>query len=196
MARTIEFNRDDVLHSAMTIFWQKGYSLTSIPNLVSATKLNPGSIYAAFDSKEGLFLETLEFYGSRSLATLQQFISDADSPLIGIRNFFDALINKPQEEIKRGCLLVNTILEMSSHNATIQAQANKQLKAVETELFDALTKAQNLGELTDQADLKSLAKYLMVNIWGLRVMAKTGQLNNKFEARDALVDNIMKTLNT
>ena len=196
MARTIEFNRDDVLHSAMTIFWQKGYSLTSIPNLVTATKLNPGSIYAAFDSKEGLFLETLEFYGSLSLATLQQFISDADSPLIGIRNFFDALINKPQEEIKRGCLLVNTILEMSSHNATIQAQANKQLKAVETELFDALTKAQNLGELTDQADLKSLAKYLMVNIWGLRVMAKTGQLNNKFEARDALVDNIMKTLNT
>ena len=196
MARTIEFNRDDVLHSAMTIFWQKGYSLTSIPNLVTATKLNPGSIYAAFDSKEGLFLETLEFYGSRSLATLQQFISDADSPLIGIRNFFDALINKPQEESKKGCLLVNTILEMSSHNATIQAQANKQLKAVETDLFDALTKAQNLGELTDQADLKSLAKYLMVNIWGLRVMAKTGQLNNKFEARDALVDNIMKTLNT
>ena len=195
MARTIEFNRDDVLHSAMTIFWQKGYSLTSIPNLVTATKLNPGSIYAAFDSKEGLFLETLEFYGSLSLATLQQFISDADSPLIGIRNFFDALINKPQEEIKRGCLLVNTILEMSSHNATIQAQANKQLKAVETELFDALTKAQNLGELTDQADLKSLAKYLMVNIWGLRVMAKTGQLNDNFEARDSLVDNIMKTLN-
>lgn len=192
MARTVEFNRDEVLQNAMNTFWQKGYSMTSIPNLVSATQLNPGSIYAAFDSKEGLFLETLELYGKRSLATLQQFIAEADSPLIGIENFFHALINKTNDENKNGCLLVNTILEMSSHNASIQAQANMQLKTVETELFTALEKSQNLGELSAQANPKTLAKYLMVNIWGLRVMAKTGSLKQDTEAKEAVLAQILK----
>lgn len=194
MARTTEFDRNDVLHNAMNTFWQKGYSMTSIPNLVSATKLNPGSIYAAFDSKEGLFLETLEYYGSRSLATLQEFISNETSPLEGIEEFFNALINKPYDESQKGCLIVNTILEMSSHNETIQAQANKQLKLVETELFEALTKAQDIGELSQKAEPEHLAKYLLVNIWGLRVMAKSGQLNSSSQSKDAIVNQIMSTL--
>jgi len=75
MARNIEFNREDVLHKAMNTFWKNGYSMTSIPNLVSATKLNPGSIYSAFNSKEGLFLETLDFYGKQSLHSLREVIS-------------------------------------------------------------------------------------------------------------------------
>ncbi len=195
MARTIEFNRDEVLQNAMNTFWQKGYSMTSIPNLVSATQLNPGSIYAAFDSKEGLFLETLEFYGQRSLATLQQIIIEANSPLTGIENFFHALINKTDDENQNGCLLVNTILEMSSHNSKIQEQANKQLNAVETELLDALEQAQSLGELSNQANLETLAKYLMVNIWGLRVMAKSGSLKKDTGARAAVLDQILKGLN-
>ncbi len=196
MARTVEFNRDEVLHNAMNTFWQKGYTMTSIPNLVSATKLNPGSLYAAFDSKEGLFLETLEFYGKRSLATLQQFIIEADSPLKGIENFFHALINKPNDESQKGCLLVNTILEMSSHNSSIQAQANKQLQAVETELFEALKQAQNQGELAIEKNPESLAKYLMVNIWGIRVMSKSGSLKNDANAKNAVLNEILKTLNT
>ena len=138
MARTIEFNREEVLENAMHTFWQKGYSNTSIPNLVTATSLNPGSIYAAFDSKEGLFLETLEFYGQRSLKSLQQHIFNAKSPIEGIEKFFSILIDKTQDKDHCGCLLVNTILEMSSHNSAIKAQANKQLNANEAVLKKAL----------------------------------------------------------
>jgi TetR/AcrR family transcriptional repressor of nem operon len=173
MARNVEFNRNEVLENAMETFWRKGYSMTSIPNLVEATKLNPGSIYAAFNSKEGLFLETLNFYGQRSLNTLQQTIAEADSPLTGIKNFITALASRCTDDKPCGCLLVNTLLELSSHNPTIQAQANKQLKAIEAELYNALKEAQKTGELPKSADTKALSKYLMVNIWGLRVLAKT-----------------------
>ena len=173
MARNVEFNRNEVLENAMETFWRRGYSMTSIPNLVEATKLNPGSIYAAFNSKEGLFLETLNIYGQRSLNTLQQTIAEADSPLTGIKNFFTALASKCTDDEPRGCLLVNTLLELSSHNPTIQAQANKHLKAIEAELYNALKEAQKTGELPKSADPKALSKYLMVNIWGLRVLAKT-----------------------
>ncbi len=194
MARTIEFNREEVLENAMQLFWQKGYSQTSIPNLVSATKLNPGSIYAAFDSKEGLFLESMEFYGNRSLTALKDSINHAESPTKGIADFFRALINKTQDRDDMGCLVVNTLLEMSSHNETIQLHANKHLNAVEAELCKALEKAKTLDELAPDVDPKTLAKYLMVNIWGLRVLAKTGTMNEQTQShyKDEVLDQILR----
>jgi TetR/AcrR family transcriptional repressor of nem operon len=194
MARTIEFNREQVVESAMHTFWKKGYSQTSIPNLVSSTKLNPGSIYAAFDSKEGLFLETMEFYGNRSLTTLKQFITEAESPLKGIENFFQVLINKTEDKNDKGCLIVNTLLEMSSHNPIIQQHANMQLKAVETELFNVLEEAKRLGEISSNANPKTLAKYLMVNIWGLRVLAKTGTMNNQTQSKNEVLEQILSAI--
>lgn len=194
MARTSEFNREEVLENAMNTFWQKGYSQTSIPNLVATTKLNPGSIYAAFDSKEGLFLESLEFYGNRSLNSLRQIIVNAESPKKGIESFFHVLVHKSEDEDQIGCLVVNTLLEMSSHNPTIQAQANKQLDAIETELFQTLEQAKKLGELASYTNPKILAKYLMVNIWGLRVLAKTGTMNKQEQAKNDVLNQILKAI--
>ncbi|KAG1663443.1 Sulfate adenylyltransferase subunit 2 [Nymphon striatum] len=85
MARTVEFDRNEVLENAMNTFWQNGYSMTSIPNLVKSTKLNPGSIYAAFKSKEGLFLETLEFYGKRSseaIHIMREVAGQCENPVL------------------------------------------------------------------------------------------------------------------
>jgi len=194
MARTTEFNREQVLENAMHTFWQKGYSQTSIPNLVEATNLNPGSIYAAFESKEGLFIEAMKFYGERSLTALKSFLNNADTPLKGIENFFGELINKTQNNKDQGCLVVNTLLEMSSHNSTIQTQANNLLEANENELFKALEKAKTLGELTSNANPKVLAKYLMVNIWGLRVLAKTGSMHGQTQSRDEVLEQILSVL--
>ena len=194
MARTTEFDREQVLENAMHIFWRNGYAKTSIPNLVAATQLNPGSIYAAFDSKEGLFLEAMEFYGKRSITTLKSLLKESDSPLKGIENFFSELINKSQNNDDHGCLIVNTLLEMSSHNSTIQSHANKLLDTNETALFNALEKAKALGEISASANTKTLAKYLMINIWGLRVLAKTGTMKDQAQAKDEVLEHILSKL--
>jgi TetR/AcrR family transcriptional repressor of nem operon len=60
MARPAEFDRNDVLNKAMDVFWRTGYTATSVSDLVHATNLKPGSLYAAFNSKRGLFLEVID----------------------------------------------------------------------------------------------------------------------------------------
>ncbi|WP_432648842.1 TetR family transcriptional regulator [Methylomarinum roseum] len=45
MARPIAFDRDHVLQQAIDVFWLRGYTATSIKNLVNATGLQPGSLY-------------------------------------------------------------------------------------------------------------------------------------------------------
>ena len=193
MARTIEFDRNDVLEKAMNTFWQNGYSMTSIPNLVEATKLNPGSIYSAFKSKEGLFLEALEFYGQRSVAQLKKYLDESGSPLKAIEMFLSAIVDKSKNKDKRGCLIVNTMLEMSSHNKTVQAKGNMQLQAVEDELVKGLYQAQAMGEISKNKSPEDLAKFLMVSIWGLRVLAKT---NPDPKIADIVLEQILTSLNS
>jgi TetR/AcrR family transcriptional regulator, transcriptional repressor for nem operon len=55
MAGVRQFDRADVLDRAMVLFWKRGYEATSIRDLLTATGINRGSLYATFGDKKRLF---------------------------------------------------------------------------------------------------------------------------------------------
>lgn len=59
--RPREFDRDAALNKAKLVFWQRGYEGTSMSDLVSALGIASARIYAAFGSKENLFVKLLIF---------------------------------------------------------------------------------------------------------------------------------------
>ena len=183
MARPVEFERDIVLDKAMRAFWNQGYHATSMAHLADLTELGSGSIYAAFQSKEGLFLATLDHYGERSVASIEQALSASESPLEAIRTYFKKLARetaKPQAQ--RGCFLVNTVLELARLNPTVQERLNHHFTNIEVLFRDALDSAQARGELAPDKDPASLAAFLMTSIWGLRVLAGTGTQSTRAKA--------------
>lgn len=174
MARPAQFERDDVLEKAMQAFWDQGYNATSMASLVDATSLKPGSIYAAFDSKEGLFLAALDHYAQQSVARIKRALADADTPLQGIRGFFLNMVKEAAGvRAGRSCLLVNTVLEISRQNEMVQKRVNRHLADIEALFLHALKTAQANGELLPDKDPKALAAFLMTSIWGLRVLGGT-----------------------
>ena len=192
MARTIAFNRNEVLQKATDVFWKDGYSKSSISSLVTATNLKPGSIYAAFDSKEGLFLAALDNYAENFIASLQLTLDRANTPLQGIKIFIENITDEILTNNQQlGCFLVNTVLETSPDNTLIIQAVNKHLKKIEHILCSTLVSASESGELPATQNPEVLAKYLMVNIWGLRVLAKT---NPDDDSVKAIVDKIFETL--
>ena len=66
MARPREFDEDAVLDAVMDTFWHYGYEATSAQDLVQATGLGRGSLYAAYTSKDGLFEQAMLRYNQRS----------------------------------------------------------------------------------------------------------------------------------
>ncbi|TIU07517.1 MAG: helix-turn-helix transcriptional regulator, partial [Mesorhizobium sp.] len=56
------FDRTTALRRAMEVFWAKGYEGASMSDLTAAMGINSPSLYAAFGSKEALFLEAVELY--------------------------------------------------------------------------------------------------------------------------------------
>ena len=175
MARPVEFDREQVLDRAMQAFWSQGYCATSMADLTATTELKPGSLYAAFKSKEGLFLAALDHYGERGVAAIRQTLSSTQSPLAGIREFFRKLAGDASgPEAKRSCFLVNTVLEVARHNPRVQERVNHHLNLVEALFRQALEAAREQGELPADKDPAALAAYIMTGIWGLRVLLAAG----------------------
>ena len=56
------FDRDVALEAAMFLFWRKGFAAASMNDLCDAMSVRSPSLYAAFDSKEALYLEAFEHY--------------------------------------------------------------------------------------------------------------------------------------
>lgn len=62
IGRPREFDRGAALEAAMLLFWRKGFAMTSMNDLCEAMGIRSPSLYAAFGSKEGLYLEALDHY--------------------------------------------------------------------------------------------------------------------------------------
>ncbi|MEA2965178.1 MAG: TetR/AcrR family transcriptional regulator, transcriptional repressor for nem operon, partial [Alphaproteobacteria bacterium] len=59
MARPREFDRDEALERAMSVFWSKGFAATSTSDLVEAMQIGRQSMYDSFGDKRALYLEAL-----------------------------------------------------------------------------------------------------------------------------------------
>ncbi|WP_053385342.1 TetR/AcrR family transcriptional regulator [Leucobacter celer] len=112
MARTLEFDREEAVRAARTLFWRAGYDGASIPELERATGLSRSSIYNTFGSKRGLFEAVVQSYLDElvrpRLAPLQADVVAPEALLIyltGLREAFENLHSMPA---LCGCLLINT----------------------------------------------------------------------------------------
>lgn len=139
MARTQTFERDLVVREARSLFWQRGYVETSIPELETATGLSRSSIYNTFGSKRGLFLAVLESYLSEVVRPrLLPFSTEAVHPqavtayLEGLRDAF----NTPNAPTRNGCLLINTARSEAAEDTQIAVM----ILAYRKELLDAFSR--------------------------------------------------------
>ena len=51
----MKYDHDEIIEKATTLFWQRGFQAAGMRDIQQALDMRPGSIYARFQSKEGLF---------------------------------------------------------------------------------------------------------------------------------------------
>jgi len=192
MSRPVEYDREFVLAQATQSFWEKGFSATSMSDLVDATGLKPGSLYGAFHSKEALFLDAIDYYGNRSVAVVGDILNNASTPIEGVRVCIIRIGKELTSHDKdHGCFLVNSAMELSGRNPLVKQHVKRHMDSIETLFKNALSEAKKAGELSPDKDPKSLAAFLMAGIWGLRVMGETDPMSNRV---DAVVKTIISVL--
>lgn len=178
----------------MRIFWRYGYANTSVQRLGRQLAMHPGSLYAAFRNKRQLFIEALELYFGRSSQSIQEALQSGDSPLQGIRRFFDQLLEQIDDEHAiRGCLMINTATELAEEadDEPLARRLEEMFRSHEQQFRQALVEAQARGELAREKDPDALARYLLVGVRGLRVY---GQTRPPREALESVVEILLSVL--
>ncbi|MFW8635122.1 TetR/AcrR family transcriptional regulator [Cribrihabitans pelagius] len=175
MPRAAPYDRDTALEAAMLLFWRKGFHATSLKDLEAALRLKPGSIYAAFQSKENICLLALERYFETARSQFRARIAAAPSPLQGLADNLRGFAELPAEDrLRQACMLVCTALDTRGTVPAIAARAQACLDAMLDEITAAFTAAQDQGELPAAADPARLARRYQANLTALRLELRGG----------------------
>ncbi len=169
-----KYDETEVLDRAMATFWAHGYEATSISDLVAATGINRGSIYAAFEDKHTLFVRALERYDQQHRFDFLARIEKDNDPKSAILAVFDAVIAAALGGAKpSGCLLVNTALELSEHDPEIARIVRNSLTEVEKFFSRQIATGQVQGQLPVGLDPKKTGAALLALFLGLRVLSRS-----------------------
>lgn len=187
--RPREFDTSVAIERAMDVFWSRGYHGASLPDLLEATRLSRGSLYAAFGDKHGLFLSALDRYIENSLARLDSQLDPQKNALAGLRMCLAGYVDRTSGTSgKRGCLVVATAMELTSHDTEVEERIRRFYRAVETRLTQVLVRAQSSGELAEGIAPATAARLLLCVFEGIRVVGKTGPSRATSQATvDALI---------
>jgi TetR/AcrR family transcriptional repressor of nem operon len=191
--RPRSFDTEAAVERAMGVFWSRGYNATALPDLLRATKLSRGSLYAAFGDKHGLFLRALDRYIADALTRMDVEFDPNRAPVVGLQAYLAGYVERTSGvNGRRGCLLVATAMELAGRDPEVDRRVGSFFKAMETKVANALARAKAAGALADGVEPASAARLLVCFVEGLRVVGKTGPARSTSQATvDALLDRFL-----
>ncbi|MDX1291763.1 MAG: helix-turn-helix domain-containing protein [Hyphomonas sp.] len=181
MTRMPAYDRDAALEAAVRLFWAKGYHATSLKDLEGALDMRPGSIYAAFKSKQALFLAAMERYFEKMQAGFRGHMSAAPSPLQGLVSFLRAYAEDGSGARTHACLLLKTLLEATTTESDIADPARAYLDRMKAEFEAAFVAARDAGELPGGADPARLARRYQAALTSLQIELQRGLAGAELE---------------
>ncbi len=187
--RPRSFDTEAAVERAMGVFWSRGYHATALPDLLRATKLSRGSLYAAFGDKHALFLRALDRYIAEAMTRMEVELDPRRDPVDGLRAYLAGYVDRTSgANGRRGCLLVATAMELAGRDVEVDRRIASFFKAMEARVADALSRAKAAGRLAEGVEPSSAARILVCFVEGLRVVGKTAPARN---ASQAVVDALL-----
>ena len=186
------FDEEAALDQLTALFWEKGYSQTSMADLVEASGMHKSSLYSTFGSKDELFATILRRYYEDRMAMFSSVIEMAGDGFDAIHNFLDMmlddLVSGPGQH---GCLLVNTSVELSGSTPGFENFAVTYRAAIRDVLRELVARAEPAGCIDDRlTDLRTdlLQTFMLGMISATRSGADETELRRLMASMYATVD--------
>lgn len=178
------FDRKAALAKATDLFWEKGFHATSISDLTQTMEIGSPSLYAAFGSKEALYVEALDFYRD----TYEGFIWDgffaAGTAREAIKRYLidsAAALSGSVLETPRGCMV--TLSSVGSEGYPELGELVRSGRAgTRTRLEGRLRRAIDEKEIPKRVNVYSLARFVQAVQSGMAVLSKDGASRSDLEA--------------
>ena len=172
MSRVKEFDEAEVLDQALELFRARGFKHTSFTDLVSELGVSRQSLYDTYGDKQTLFQNALKRYLDRGLDYFGRKLEDPAPVREVLLQLFEGMLDSNCDGNSPGCLMVNSMVELSPHDAATRALAQTHARKIEGLLSSRLALAQRKGELAKSKDPVALARFFYNTVLGLAVAAR------------------------
>ncbi len=151
--------KEHIIQTASKLFYEKGYNLTGVNEIIKVAGIAKATLYSHFKSKEDLCIAFLKYKNTSFLEDIKAHTKMAKIGKVQILALFDFLKDFFNTNDFNGCWCINTVSEIPHNNINIKAEIKAQklifLKFIETLITD------NTKGL-DNSKIESLAKQIYV----------------------------------
>ncbi len=170
------FDRDEALHRAMEVFWEKGYEGASLEELLSAMgAISPPSFYAAFGSKERLFFEAVDLYvetiGFRPMQALEAAPTAREGVEAMMRESVNLMCGKTTPP---GCLMFLGAINCAPANTSVQDHMRTYRIQAPDVIRNRLQRGVTEGDVPAGIDVEPLVSLYTSVVHGLPIRARDG----------------------
>ena len=185
-----QFDEQEVIATALDVFWRKGLHDATMQDLAAATGVQRGSLYNAYGDKEEIFLRAFDQYAAQFLDTATKALTDGDLAA-RLKNFLDVIVtNMTSGSPARGCLTTRTALDAAISSDAVRERVQGLLGRLEQIVAKAIGSAPGKAPAIDA---NKLARVVVTYTRGLAVMERAGYSRKQLKEAaatfvDALVD--------
>jgi len=175
IGRPRAFDCDAALEAAMLVFWRKGFSAASMNELCDAMGIRSPSLYAAFGSKEALYLEAIDHYVRTIGPPVWDKLEEGATARAGVENLLLAGAETlPQSaSTPSGCMAL-----LGGVGDEWPAPIADVVRTVRLGMLGHLRLRLEAGvaegELPPAADVESLSRFYLGVFQGMAVQARDG----------------------
>ena len=192
MSRAAAFDPAIALGQVVDLFSSKGYSETSMEDIVRTTGVSRYGLYGTFGNKRELFEQALEQYAERMGKRSYLRLLEPGASLDHIRAIFDERI----EDMfcggeNKGCLFVHTAMELAPQDEELRGVLHRFMKRMSKAFSIGIDSAKGRGEIAEDVDVDAAGDMLTSTMFGLAVLGRTGFPK---KALDGIVDNTLNSL--
>jgi TetR/AcrR family transcriptional regulator, transcriptional repressor for nem operon len=167
-----QFDEQEVIATALDVFWRKGLHDATMLDLAAATGVQRGSLYNAYGDKEAIFLKAFDQYTEQFLEAAGNALAHGDDPAARLRHFLDVVIvNMTSGSPPRGCLTTRTALDAAVSSADVRQRVQGLLNRLEQLVAKAIRSA---AGKPPAVDANRLARVVVTFTRGLAVMERAG----------------------
>jgi TetR/AcrR family transcriptional regulator, transcriptional repressor for nem operon len=165
--------RSRLVMTAMQLFWEKGYTSTSIADLLHTAQVNSGSLYHFFPGKADLLVAVLQLYHDEIRGMLlEPAWAGVEDP---IERIFALLARYRKSLLDTdcfyGCPIGSLALELHEPDPPVRALLARNFSAWIDAIAECLQQAK--ARLPRRVDRRELAQFVLTTMEGGVMLART-----------------------
>lgn len=174
LGRPREFQPQDFLNAALSVFWMKGFHATSMADLMKASGLASASIYKLYPDKRSIFLAALTQYMDDGLKRMERR-SSVLNPEKALRETLNycALLSS-DENCVQGCFTIAAASELLPSDKEVHEKVCYMFSGIKKNLLRIIQQGQEQGIFRLDVRAEVMAETLFMMLEGMRVYGKIG----------------------